>query len=90
MKLSAYLSEHGSKSNLARALGTQPQLVWQWATGAKPVPIWRCSSIEAATGGAVTRRDLRPDDWQSIWPELAQAPANSAQAATESVAGQGA
>lgn len=31
-----------------------------------------CVAIERATGGAVTRRDLRPDDWQSIWPELAE------------------
>jgi DNA-binding transcriptional regulator YdaS (Cro superfamily) len=30
-----------------------------------------CVSIERSTGGAVTRRDLRPDDWQDIWPELA-------------------
>ncbi|MNF93491.1 hypothetical protein D3C84_761700 [compost metagenome] len=27
--------------------------------------------IEHATGGAVTRKDLRPDDWAKIWPELA-------------------
>jgi DNA-binding transcriptional regulator YdaS (Cro superfamily) len=26
--------------------------------------------IERATAGAVTRRDLRPDDWGDIWPEL--------------------
>ena len=30
-----------------------------------------CVAIERATNGAVTRRDLRPDDWQDIWPELA-------------------
>lgn len=29
-----------------------------------------CVLIESATGGAVTRRDLRPDDWWRIWPEL--------------------
>jgi DNA-binding transcriptional regulator YdaS (Cro superfamily) len=29
-------------------------------------------AIESTTKGAVTRRDLRPDDWQEIWPELAQ------------------
>lgn len=28
-------------------------------------------ALEKATYGAVTRRDLRPDDWQAIWPELA-------------------
>ena len=52
-----------------------------------------CSSIEGATCGAVTRQDLRPDDWAEIWPELSdskqkptQTPARIAQAATETVA----
>lgn len=31
-----------------------------------------CVAIERATGGAVTRKDLRPNDWQDIWPELSQ------------------
>jgi DNA-binding transcriptional regulator YdaS (Cro superfamily) len=31
-----------------------------------------CSAIEKASQGEVTRRDLRPDDWQDIWPELAE------------------
>ncbi|KGC15007.1 hypothetical protein DM48_333 [Burkholderia gladioli] len=31
-----------------------------------------CVAIERATEGAVTRRDLRPDDWQDIWPELVE------------------
>lgn len=26
--------------------------------------------IEQASGSQVTRRDLRPDDWVEIWPEL--------------------
>ncbi len=30
-----------------------------------------CVSIEREFNGAVSRRDLRPDDWQQIWPELA-------------------
>lgn len=29
--------------------------------------------IERATGAHVTRKDLRPDDWREIWPELAEA-----------------
>jgi DNA-binding transcriptional regulator YdaS (Cro superfamily) len=86
MKLSAYLSLHGSKTKLARAINAQPQLVWQWATDVRPVPVRRCLPIELATGGAVTRKDLRPNDWRDYWPELAQAPANAAQAATENVA----
>lgn len=41
----------------------------QWASGARPIPVERCYAIERASGGKVTRRDLR-DDWQEIWPEL--------------------
>lgn len=31
-----------------------------------------CVAIEQATDGAVTRQELRPDDWAAIWPELAE------------------
>lgn len=86
MKLIDYVSKHGSKTDLARAIGAQPQLVWQWATGVRQVPLERCVSIELATAGAVSRIDLRPNDWQKIWPELAETPANIAQAATKTVA----
>lgn len=75
MKLADYLSQHGQKAELARQIGAQTQLVWQWAAGVRPVPIERCVPIERATHGSVTRRDLRPDDWAAIWPELACAPA---------------
>ena len=34
------------------------------------IPIVRCVQIEKLTNGAVTRKDLRPDDWHEIWPEL--------------------
>lgn len=36
------------------------------------IPAARCVAIERATSGAVTRQDLRPNDWESIWPELAE------------------
>lgn len=90
MKLSEYLSKHGSQTKLALAVGAQPQLMWQWAKLVRPVPVTRCVDIERATDGIVTRRDLRPDDWQKFWPELAQAHATISQSATETVAsGQG-
>lgn len=61
------------QAKLARLIGVSPANVNQWVTGNRPVPIERCVAIERATGGAVTRKDLRPDDWESIWPELASA-----------------
>lgn len=73
MKLSEYVAEHGRKSELARAIDAGPggpQLVYQWASGVRAVPIERCVPIERATGGQVRRWDLRPNDWHELWPEL--------------------
>lgn len=44
-------------------------VVWAW-TNRGVVPIEHCAAIERATEAKVTRRDLRPDDWHRIWPEL--------------------
>ena len=70
MNLSSYLHSHGSVKELSEATGAHPVLLSQWKTGKRPIPIERCLAIERATEGAVTRRDLRPDDWHLIWPEL--------------------
>lgn len=82
-----------SISDLAAKLGVSAPTVAEWCSGRRPVPIRRCLAVEAATGGRITRRDLRPDDWRDIWPELADSepkhPAaltQQAQGATETVA----
>lgn len=59
---------------LARGIGAHMPDVSRWACGKRPVPLERCYAIERVTKGAVTRRDLRPNDWQQIWPELADQP----------------
>jgi len=62
MQLDNYVKlGRGKQMHLAKAINAQPQLVYQWA-----------NAIERATGGVVTRKDLRPDDWWKIWPELAE------------------
>ncbi|MGL5470040.1 MAG: transcriptional regulator [Shewanella sp.] len=61
----------GSQAELARLLNISRPTVNQWVTGLRPVPARRCYAIESASKGAVTRRDLRPHDWQELWPELA-------------------
>jgi DNA-binding transcriptional regulator YdaS (Cro superfamily) len=33
-----------------------------------------CVTIEIASAKSVTRKELRPDDWEKIWPELAILP----------------
>ncbi|MGU7780503.1 YdaS family helix-turn-helix protein [Burkholderia sp. PU8-34] len=73
MNLSAYLTEQKlTQAAFAGLLGVSQGLIYQWLTGRRPIAIDKCVAIERATVGAVTRRDLRPDDWQEIWPELAQ------------------
>jgi len=75
MNLHDYLSTPGalSVSELAKSIGApDPAQVRQWRhgySGRKPDAPY-CVAIEQATNGAVTRQDLRPDDWQKIWPEL--------------------
>lgn len=82
----------GSQRALATALGVAPVNVSQWLSSARvkgrPVPPKQCVRIEWLTKGAVSRRELRPDDWRDIWPELEcaapiaiAAPAQHAQAA---------
>lgn len=41
------------------------------------VPVAHCAAIEQATAAKVTRKDLRPDDWHVIWPELPGAAART-------------
>jgi len=73
MDLNSYLNRDNASSAaaLARDVGVSPALVYQWRTGRRPVPVEHCAAIERFTVGEVSRRDLRPDDWQRIWPELA-------------------
>ena len=51
----------GGQAALARELGISPQAVSQWVRGRRPVPPRLAIRIESATGGAVSRHDLRPD-----------------------------
>jgi DNA-binding transcriptional regulator YdaS (Cro superfamily) len=57
-------------TSLARKIGAHAPDLSRWAAGDRPVPVERCVAIESATGGAVSRIDLKPFDWQQIWPEL--------------------
>ncbi|QBQ98184.1 transcriptional regulator [Paraburkholderia pallida] len=79
MNLRTYLSaERGRLVKLARNIGAHASDVSAWANLMRPVPIIVCWSIERATTGAVTRKDLRPNDWHLIWPELGDESWNSA------------
>lgn len=72
MNLKDHLStlERGGAAKLAAMLDVSPSYLSQMASGASPISPARCVEIEQATDGAVSRKDLRPEDWRSIWPEL--------------------
>ncbi len=61
--------EHaGGQQALAEKVGVRYQAVQKWIR-AKRVPAERVLAIEEATGGAVSRHDLRPD----IYPRESRA-----------------
>lgn len=64
-------TKRGRGGALAKAIGVPPSFVSKMVSGDKPVPLGQCMPIERATGGAVTRRDLRPLDYDLHWPDLA-------------------
>lgn len=96
--LRAWLAtKRGRQVALAAYVKVRPSVVAAWVSMRRPIPIERCVAIERATAGAVTRQDLRPDDWRDIWPELADsepkqatALASKAQAAINPVANEAA
>lgn len=50
----------------ADLLSVTPQRLSNWME--RGVPVGKCAAVEAALG--VSRKALRPNDWQFIWPEL--------------------
>lgn len=54
----------------AKLIGVRPPAISDWLSGKRPVPIKRCVQIEQLTQGAVTRKDLRPNDYWEIWQDL--------------------
>lgn len=71
MQLHEYLAQDGAQAKMAADLAISTAQVWQWKDRRRPVPHEYGAAIEKATGGKVTRKDLFPDSWARIWPELA-------------------
>ncbi|RXK33851.1 XRE family transcriptional regulator [Arsenophonus endosymbiont of Bemisia tabaci Asia II 3] len=72
MELKKYIDslERGGSKNLARKLNISKSFLSQMASGLCAISPKRCVEIELVTYGKVSRKDLRPDDWHKIWPEL--------------------
>lgn len=95
MNLRSYCDSlpRGGMAALAAAAKCSPIYLSQLAAGQNgrvPSPEL-CVLLERASGGAVTRKEMRPGDWAQIWPEAAQAdwrPVGAAEPAT-ATAGEG-
>ncbi|WP_419692215.1 transcriptional regulator [Burkholderia gladioli] len=59
----------GSQSALARLIGKKQPHVHKWLHSTHPMRPENCVLVGGATG--IPYREFRPDDWASIWPELA-------------------
>lgn len=62
--------ENGGPTALARKVGCSPSFVSQWISGLRWIPKECAPAIERVS--TVTRKELFPDDWHVMWPELAQ------------------
>jgi DNA-binding transcriptional regulator YdaS (Cro superfamily) len=63
-------ARHGGRDAIAKALGVSVAAVGNWKLR-RAVPVEFCAQVERLTQGGLTRRQLRPEDWHLIWPELA-------------------
>lgn len=73
MNLTQYFEEErGRQAHLAKQIGAHAPDVSRWADGTRAIPVIYGAQIEAATNGLVTRKEMFPDDWQKIWPELSK------------------
>jgi len=72
MHLKDYIQsgQRGTSTDLCKLMGISLPHLWQLANGKSSISPARAVQIEKLTAGVVSRQDLRPNDWQSIWPEL--------------------
>lgn len=72
MDLKTYLSglTQEARERLAVAAGTTYGHMRNVSYGLRQSSAEMAVAIERETKGVVTRKDLRPDDWHLIWPEL--------------------
>lgn len=71
-KLLAYIKQLGKADRIAffSAIGTTEGYVRKVASAGKLLGVAICVAIEQQSQRVVTRKDLRPDDWHLLWPEL--------------------
>lgn len=58
------------RHEFAKKIGTTLSTINRYESGGLKMSPARCVKIEKLTNGAVSRRDLRPDDYHEIWIDL--------------------
>lgn len=73
MELIDYLKpmSQAQRDDFAKECGSSAGHLNNVAYGYKPCGIALAVAIEQHSGGIVTRKTLRKEDWQRYWPELA-------------------
>lgn len=77
------------RAAVAAKCGVVDAYLYQIFTRRKMAGAALCVAIERATGGSISRKHLRPDDWHLIWPELACGHGSQASQLTTSPSGPG-
>lgn len=72
-KFNEVIERFKTPTETASAIGVSVQAVCFWRDGLREINPKACVTIERITNGDITRKDLRPNDWQDIWPELVKA-----------------
>lgn len=73
MELKAYLKsldDEAAREAFAASCETTVGHLRNISYGLRPPAPELCVLIERFSDGTVSRRDLRPEDWHRIWPEL--------------------
>ena len=73
MTLNEYLianRDYFTAYEFAKLIRVDPESISMWRNEKRSVPIHHCVVIEQVTDGQVTRKELRPNDYALIWPDL--------------------
>jgi len=60
-----------ARTVFAAACGTSVGYLRKAVSSRQLLSAATCVAVERESNGEVVRKDLRPDDWRDIWPELA-------------------
>lgn len=73
MSIQNYLDKHNlTQKQFAASVGVTAGMVNQWIKNIRPVSTLKARRIEEITNGELSRKALRPLDWEAQWPELAE------------------